>query len=149
MSKNIQRLTHFPLKIPQIPFIKGKIPFLRNHAKSINSSQHRNRGLKFGMNHPYKCLQKVTFPIFDILSGCHFIGGKFPPFSPFLREFPSIKWQPLKISKIGLDNFLETLIRMIHAKFQTSMTMLPRVNAFCVTSQKKGCFPLYRDFKAF
>ena len=25
------------------------------------------------MNHPYKCPQKVIFPIFDILSGCHFI----------------------------------------------------------------------------
>ena len=27
------------------------------------------------MNHPYKCLQKVTFLIFYILSGCHFIEG--------------------------------------------------------------------------
>ena len=73
-----------------------------------------------------------------------------PSFFPFLREFPSIKWQPLKISKIGIDNFLEILIRMIHAKFQTSMTMLRRVDAFCVISQKKG-FSLYkgnlRDFE--
>ena len=73
--KNLAAAKHFPLKIPQISFIKGKIPFLRNHAKSINSSQHRHRGPKFGMNHPYKCPQKVIFPIFDILSGCHFIEG--------------------------------------------------------------------------
>ena len=38
------------------------------------------------------------------------------------------------------SNFLETLIRMIHAKFQIFMTMLRRVDAFCVISQKKGFF---------
>ena len=72
-----------------------------------------------------------------------------------LREIPSKKGikgktEGISLNKVAtaqniknrVDNFLEKLIRMIHAKFQTSMTMLQRVDAFCVISQKKGFFPL-------
>ena len=31
--KNVAAATHFPLKIPQIPFIKGKIPFSAKSRK--------------------------------------------------------------------------------------------------------------------
>ena len=64
------------------------------------------------------------------------------PFFPFFERIPLNKVATAQNIKNRVGNFLETLIRMIHAKFQTSMTMLRRVDAFCVISQKKGFFPL-------
>ena len=84
------------------------------------------------MNDPYKCLQKVTRHFFEILPGCH-----------FMRENPSKKGEKRekkgkkgKIEGISLykmatgqnlkkvaGNFLKTLVRIIHVKFQTSMTI--------------------------
>ena len=64
------------------------------------------------------------------------------PFFPFFEGISLNKVATAQNIKNLEDNFLETLIRMIHVKFQTSMTMLRRVDAFCVISQKKGFFPL-------
>ena len=62
--------THFPSNS-----LKGKIPFSAKSRKKHQLFATSHRGLKFGINHPYKCLQKVIFQIFDIWSGCHFIVG--------------------------------------------------------------------------
>ena len=77
--KILAAATHFSLKIPWISLYKGKKSlFLRNHAKSINSLQYPHRGLKFGMNHPYKCLQKVIEPDFWYFERLPLYWGKFP-----------------------------------------------------------------------
>ena len=77
-----------PSRVHMVENLFSNPKLLRNHTKSINSSQHPYRGLKFGMIILFKCLQKVIYPIFDILNGCHFIEGnslRFPLF-PFFKE---------------------------------------------------------------
>ena len=64
------------------------------------------------------------------------------PFFPFFEGISLNKVATAQNIKNRQNNFLGTLMRMIHAKFQTSMTMLRRVETFCVISQKKGFFPL-------
>ena len=148
MSNNLQRLKIWPL--PFIPLSKSlKFPLYKGEnlffCKITQRKRHlRDIVIKF-WNLAWIILISVSKKLSRNFEWLPLYWGKFSPCSPFShfgREFPSIKWQPLKISKIGIDNFLETLIRMIHVKFQTSMTMLRRVDAFCVISQKKGFSPL-------
>ena len=99
--KNLAAATHFPLKIPWIPFIKGvgEIPFSTESRKKLQLSHNCYRGLKFVMNHPNKYPQKVTFTCLDTLRGCHFIEGNSPKKKDKRgkTEGISLKWQPLKI----------------------------------------------------
>ena len=73
------------------------------------------------------------------------------PFFPFFEGIPRNEVTTAQNIKNREGNFLETLMRMIHAKIQTSMTMLRRVETVCVISQKNGFFPSYykREFEGF
>ena len=134
--------THFPLKIPQIFFIERKSRFLKDHEKSINSSSNAQKGLKFHMNDPYNCLNKVTKPFFQNFVRLPFLGrsaretGKKGQKWAKMDQLPPKKWQPDKISKNWSSNFVKTLIRIIHMKFQTFLSILRRVDAFFVIFQK-------------
>ena len=138
--------THFPLKIPQIPFfceITQTVSTLRNIVIEV---------LNLAWIILISVPKKLPSRFFYILSGCHFIEGnslRFPLFSPFFEGIPRNKVTTAQNIKNREGNFLETLIRIIHTKFQISMTMLRRVDAFCVILHKKGFFPLKREFKGF
>ena len=64
------------------------------------------------MNHPYKCPQKVVYPIFYILSGCHFIEENslhFPLF-PFFEGISLNEVATAQNIENRVNNFLGTLM---------------------------------------
>ena len=69
------------------------------------------------------------------------------PFFPFLEGISLHKVATTQNNKNRESNFLGTLIRMIHAKFQTSMTMLQRIDAFLRDSTEKGIFPFIKGIQ--
>ena len=97
-----------------------------------------------------------TRHFFEIFPGCHFIEGNslkfpvFPYFFPFLREFPSIKWQPLKISKIEKVTFWRHLWGWFMPNFRPLWRCCEELKLFAWFRRKRD-FSLYkgntRDFE--
>ena len=149
--KYLAAATYFPLKIPWIPFIKGKIPFFCKITQK--ASTLRNIIIEV-WNLAWIILISVPKKLFS-----RFL--IFWAVATLLRGIPSKKGKTegISLNKVATaqniknppaSNFLETFMRKIHAKFQTSMTMLRRVDAFAWFRRKRD-FSLYkgnsRDFQ--